>query len=72
MFVGKAKAEAYLRMEHHKFVSTCMLLPYSRNIIVRWKCLPRAKILVYYEHSYIIEVKSFITLSPGAKIFVMS
>jgi hypothetical protein len=35
------------------------------NIRLGWKCLPGTNTLAYYEHSEIMDVKSFITLCPG-------
>ncbi len=52
MFVGKAKAGSYPRMEHLKVVSL-VLQPYSQT------GLQRTNTLAYYEHSEITNVKSF-------------
>ncbi len=43
----------------------CELLDLPTNIRLSWKGLPGTKSLAYYKYSQIIDVKKFVTLSPG-------
>ncbi len=54
-------------MEHLKDVSFWVRLLdlHKQNIRLGWKDLPVTNTVVYYEHSKIMDAKSFITLTPG-------
>jgi hypothetical protein len=43
---------------------------YTARVFVRigWKSLSGTNVLAYYKNSYIMAVKSFITLGPGANV----
>jgi hypothetical protein len=46
------------------------LLTLPKNIRLDRKVLPATNTLAYYEHSYITDVKCFITLAPDISVFL--
>ncbi len=63
MFVGKVRV--LLKSGAPKRFFTLAL---CANIVLGWKGLPGTNTLAYYGHSYISDMKSFITLVPGPNV----
>jgi hypothetical protein len=60
-----ARPGAYPGEEHLKVSSIGYDPALPTNIRLGWKGWPVTKTLAYYEHLYIMAVKSFITFGPG-------
>jgi hypothetical protein len=46
----------------------CRLLALRTNIRLNWKGFPWSNVLANYEHEYLTDIKSFVTLGPAGEV----